>query len=256
MCARIAICESLLGMATVALVMAGGRGERMRASGVDRPKPLVTVRGVPLIEWNVRRLVDQGLRDIVVAVAAGDEDVREFADGRLAEVAAGGGARLRVLEEPAPLGNIGAARLIGPGPDLLVVYADNLTSLDLVSLLAHHRSVDAALTLASHEQAFRFPYGRLELSGDRVVGYVEKPIIRMPVSTAVAVVSPAAREMMPAGQPMGLADLAAELIQRGMHVSAFTHRAPWVDVNDLASLRRAERLVQRHADVFPGGIAT
>jgi NDP-sugar pyrophosphorylase family protein len=240
-------------MATVALVMAGGRGERMRASGIDRPKPLVTVRGIPLVEWNVRRLVDQGLNDILVAVASGDAEVREFAEGRLAEVAAGGGARLRVLEEPASLGNIGAAGLVGPGPDLLVVFADNLTSLDLLSLLAHHRSKGADLTLASHEQAFRFPYGRLELSGDRVVGYVEKPIIRMRVSTALAVLSPAARELIPTGRALGLADLAADMIARGMHVSAYIHQAPWVDVNDLASLRRAERLVQRHAGMFPSG---
>ncbi|MDX6552442.1 MAG: NDP-mannose synthase, partial [Gaiellales bacterium] len=222
--------------------MAGGRGERMRASGIDVPKPLVPVRGVPLIELGVRRLLWCGFTEIVVAVP-GDGPVGRFAEHRLGPLASAAGARLRVYAEPEPLGNIGCAGMLRGEGDVLTVYADNVTSLDLRDVLRHHAESGAALTLAAHDEPFRLPYGRLDIEAGRVVGYSEKPAIAVTVSSAIAVLGSAATEVIPADRPTGLVDLTVELLRRGLPVAAYEHRAPWVDVNDAGGVRRAETLL-------------
>lgn len=229
--------------------MAGGRGERMRASGVDLPKPLVPVRGVPLVAHNLHALLRDGLRDVVVAVPASEPDVGAYARGPLAALARDAGATLEVLVEDVPLGNIGAAgRLHGRAEALLVVYADNLTSLDLGAVLRRHADSGAALTLATHEEPFRLPYGRLEVVDGRVVDYAEKPVLRVPVCSAVSVLGPAATAALPADRPTGLVDLTRALLARGEPVAAHVHDAAWVDVNDAAALARAEALLEGSPD--------
>jgi NDP-sugar pyrophosphorylase family protein len=230
--------------------MAGGQGERMRASGIDVAKPLVPVRGVPLVERNLLHLLRQGFKDIVVSVPGDAGPVGSYAEQRLAPLASEAGARFRVLAEQTPLGNIGCAGMLQGEGDVLTVYADNLTSLDLRSVLGHHAESGAALTLAAHEERFRLPYGRLDIAGGRVLGYAEKPTIAVTVCSAVAVLAPAATEVLPADRPTGLADLTLELLRRGLPVSAYEHDAPWVDVNDADGLRRAEDLLEEHAGDF------
>jgi NDP-sugar pyrophosphorylase family protein len=237
-------------VATVALLMAGGRGERMRASGVEVPKPLVPVRGTPLIEHNLRQLLRHGLDEIVVSVPGDGGPIGEYADGRLAAVASAAGARLRVLAEEVPLGNIGCAGLLHGEWDVLAVYADNLTSLDLGDVLRHHGESGAALTLAAHDEPFRLPYGRLEIADGSVVGYSEKPTISVTVCSAVVVLGPDATAVLPPDRPAGLVDLTVDLLRRGLRVSAYRHAAPWVDVNDADGVRRAEALLDEHPALF------
>ncbi len=170
-------------MSVVALIMAGGRGERMRLSGVDVPKPLVPVLGTPLLERNVRALQRHGIEEIVVSVAAGDAEVLAFVDPLPVEP----------LVETEPLGNIGVRAVAAGG---LGTGARGLRRQPLHGRPDRHpgraRADGAALTLAAHDEPFRLPYGRLTLDGDRVTAYDEKPTIAVPVSSAIAVLGPAA----------------------------------------------------------------
>jgi NDP-mannose synthase len=248
---------------TIALVMAGGHGERMRSSGWTVPKPLVPVRGVPLLERNLYPLLRAGFEEIVVSVPADLPAVGEFAVSRGAQLALAAGARIRLLEEPRPLGNIGCAGLLrGRAAALLVVYADNLTSLDLRAILAHHRETEAALTLATHVESFRTPYGELTVSDGRIVEYREKPERKVLVSSAVSVLGPTAVAAAAEGAPIGLSDLSTDLMRRGELVAEFRHGPPWVDVNDAEAVGAAESLVADHLLEFerwidpPGHVVT
>ena len=238
-------------MDTIALVMAGGRGERMRSSGRPVPKPLVRVAGVPLLERNLYPLLRAGLTEIVISVPADLPAIGAFVRGRASTLAGAAGAGVEVLEETRPLGNIGCAGLLRDrAPTVLVVYADNLTSLDLRAVLDHHRRSDASLTLATHLEPFRLPYGELTSEGGRVVDYREKPEHRMLVCSAVSVLGPAALDAAAREAPLGLVDLFHELRRGGELVAEFRHDAPWVDVNDASALPRAEALVARDREGF------
>ena len=231
-------------METIALVMAGGRGERMRSSGRPVPKPLLRVRGVPLMERNLYPLLRAGLEEIVVSVPADLPSVGRFASDRFARFARAAGARSELLEETRPLGNIGCAGLLRDRADhVLVVYADNLTTLDLRAVVAHHLATGAGLTLSTHLEPFRMPYGQIEAEDGRVVDYHEKPEHLVLVSSAVSVLGPAALAAAAEHAPLGLSDLFRVLRDRGETVTEYRHAAPWVDVNDAAAAERAERLV-------------
>jgi NDP-sugar pyrophosphorylase family protein len=235
----------------VALILAGGTGERMRASGVSVPKPLVPISGVPLIERNLRQLLRYGFKHIVVAVHAQGDEVSEFAAGWLSELAGREAARLEILVEQVPLGNIGCAGLLrGRDADILTIYADNLTSLDLSDILQRHRSTGAALTLAAHKEYFQMPYGRLTIEDGRIVAYQEKPQLATTVCSAIAVLGRRALALLPADRPTGLVDLATALIQAGQPVTAYEHDSLWIDVNDASAVARAERMVAEHPECF------
>src|SRR5688500_16871663 len=135
--------------ALLTLIMAGGQGERARRSIGPIPKPLLAVRGVPLIERNLRTLLLQGFHDIVVSLPQSSSEVKRFVLGRGRDLIDTAGGTLELLEEQTPRGNIGcAAELFGRTETVVVVFADNLTTLDLRLLLETHRSNDSSLTLA------------------------------------------------------------------------------------------------------------
>jgi NDP-sugar pyrophosphorylase family protein len=238
-------------MHTVALLMAGGRGERMRASGVLVPKPLVEVAGATVLERNLVALLRAGLREIVVSAPAAEPEIGAVTLERGRALCEAAGVGLSLLVEDEPLGNIGCARqLAGRTDEVLVTYADNLTTLDLRLVLAHHRTSGAALTLAAHEEPLRLPYGELEVVRGEVVAYREKPEWRPLVCSAVSVLGPAALEVPRADAPTGLVDLFRGVRRNGGLVVAFSHTAPWVDVNDAAAIRRADELVAIHRAGF------
>jgi NDP-sugar pyrophosphorylase family protein len=229
---------------TAALIMAGGRGERMRAGGSSLPKPLVPVRGVPLLERNLLALLHAGFRDVTVAVPAHTPEIGRFVSQRCAEIASDFGSRLATFEETEPLGNIGAAAEIPVPPGgLLVVYADNLTSLDLTALVRHHLSTAAVLTSAVHYEPFRIPFGEVEVEDGWLTAYREKPEHRVLVSSGLCVLSREAVKHLPAGRPAGAAELVNQLLASGEKVAAFLHSDSWIDVNDASALERAEREV-------------
>ena len=236
---------------TAALVMAGGRGERLKASGTLVPKPLLPVLGVPLLERNLLTLLATGFRDITVAIPSHTPEIEAFVQRRCRRLADSYAARLAVLVERAPLGNIGAAREVQIGDaDLLVIYADNLTALDLNNLVAHHQSVTAALTSAVHFEPFRIPYGEVQVENGSIVAYREKPERRVLVSSGVFVLSPAARSLLPPGERTEVAWLVNRLLAERLLVAPYQHEAPWIDINDTAAIARAEQLVATHPERF------
>jgi dTDP-glucose pyrophosphorylase len=231
--------------------MAGGMGKRMHAGGGPTPKPLVPIRGVPLLERNILALLYAGFQDLVVAVPSHTPAVAEFAGTRGRALAEVFGARLELLEESQPLGNIGAAGQIEiEASELLVVYADNLTALPLNALVKHHRCAEAALTCAVHLESFRIPFGEVEVAGDLLVAYREKPERRVQVSSGLYVLAPAAIDSLNRGERTEVSWLVNRLLTAGQRVAVYPHDAPWIDVNDTDAIARAEILVDSHVQAF------
>jgi NDP-sugar pyrophosphorylase family protein len=218
----------------------------MRAGGVAVPKPLVRVAGVPLVERNVCALLHHGFRDLAVVVPAALPEVEAFALGRLAGIARAAGATLDVVVEVDALGNAGGAAPAAAGTrEALVVFADNLTAIDLAAVVAHHRHEGAALTLAVHTIEVPIAYGVLDLDGSQIVGYREKPRLPVQVSSGVAVLGRDAIDEAALG-PCGFVDLFRGVSARGLRVEAFAHRDLWVDVNEPAGVTLAESMLAAH----------
>lgn len=234
-----------------ALIMAGGSGQRMRSSGIATPKPLVPVLGVPVLERNVYALLRGGFRKIIVAVPASLPEVAGFVQYRLAPLVKAAGAGIACFVEQIPLGNIGCAGLFRHQTDhLLVVYADNLTTLNLRDIASIHLAGNADMTIATHQQPFQMPFGEVRSEDGEVRAYTEKPTHYYEVCSAISVLGPAALEALPPDKPTGLSTLVQNLINSGKRVRACPHSAPWIDINDADSIKRAEALIEAHHREF------
>lgn len=238
-------------MSVLTLVMAGGQGERIRRSIGPIPKPLLPVLGIPLLERNLMMLVRQGLRDVVVSVPGGIPEIKQFTLTRGRDLIEAAGGTLDIIEEGEPRGNIGcAAELRGRAETVLVILADNLTTLDLRAFLVAHQRSGATVTLATHLESFRSSYGELDVHHGRVTAYREKPSRSVLICSGICALGARAVEAIPLDEPAGMSGLVQALIERGEFVAEYRHDAPWVDVNDAEALKRAEALVAQHSAQF------
>ena len=222
--------------------MAGGRSERMRATSGPMHKALVPVLGMPLLERNLRMLLEAGVKDIVVAVSSSEPAIGQYLENFGRSLLESCGAHLRILWERDPRGTIGSAReAIQGAATLLVLNVDNLTSLPLRAFVRFHREKGAALTIATHQEPFRIPFGELVLAEDCVQQYAEKPVKPIWISSGTYVLSPEACEwILPEGRT-DVPQLVERLLAAGRHVAAFRHAAAWIDVNDADAVKQAER---------------
>ena len=234
-----------------AIIMAGGRSERMRSTAGQTHKALISILGVPMIERNLLALFAQGFRDVIVAVSSRERDVLDYVNGRATKLAHRCGAALRCYIEVAPLGTIGAAGAVQCDSDpLLVVNVDNLTTLDLREFVDHHVRERAILSIATHVELFPVPFGEVVVQHGLVTEYREKPTISIRLSSGTYVLSREARSHIAKDCRTDLPSLFALLRERGERIVSYGHRAPWIDVNDAASLDKAESLIGQHSSEF------
>jgi NDP-mannose synthase len=224
-----------------AIIMAGGRSERMRAGGSQDHKGLRTVRGAPLIEWNLRGLLAFDFRRLFVAINARERALSEWLEGRGLALCRESASDLQLLVEREPLGTIGAVSLLPADvQNAVVVNVDNLTTLDLRALLQTHLQAEAAATIATHTHPFRMPFGMLEVQGQRVTAYREKPELPVVISSGTYVLHRSAIACVSPGRRTDVPGLIAALLERDDVVAAHAHSDPWIDINDEAALAQAD----------------
>src|SRR5690349_9546820 len=156
-----------------ALLLAGGKAERLGEAAQGLPKPLVPVAGFPLAEYTVARLTRAGVTRVVVACRAGQEEAFVNALGGL-------GAEIVPVGEPEPLGRGGGFRLAAAHRketgSVLALNGDELLDVDFEALLAEHEQSGAAATIVVAQ--VRSPFGVVELEDDgRVTGFREAPLL-------------------------------------------------------------------------------
>jgi NDP-sugar pyrophosphorylase family protein len=227
-----------------ALILAGGKGERLGEAAEGRPKPLVLVAGRPLVVWTVERLARAGVTRVIVACAAGREQEFEHELSGLA-------VEVMAVGEPEPLGRGGGLRLAaehrkGEGP-VFALNGDELVDLDFRELLDHHRRADAAATIAVAQP--RSPFGVVELAeDDAVTGFREGGTVPVWVSCGVYVLGEEALARLPEWgdhETTTFPDLAA-----ARRLRAFRHRGLWMTVNTPKELRLADEYLRAHAEAL------
>jgi NDP-sugar pyrophosphorylase family protein len=234
--------------------MAGGNGTRMSDSGIRVRKPLIRLFGVTLLERNLWMLARAGCRHISIATSAHAAAIEEAFTDDLTRRASSIGITVELLVEQQPRGNFGAVtQLAKCGQPVLVVFSDNLTTLNLNEVAGAHTVTNAALTLAAHKELFRMPYGELQLRQENqevLAAYVEKPTYEILISSGIAVISAEAIKLIPRDLSIGLSDVSNRLIAAGEPVSIHRHDSPWIDINDSAGLGAAALLIQQNRAAF------
>jgi NDP-sugar pyrophosphorylase family protein len=227
-----------------AIILAGGKAERLGDAAGGAPKPLVSVAGRPLAGWQIALLRRAGVRRVIVSCAAGTGE-------QFASALAGEGVELAVAEEPERLGRGGGIRFaarerLEEGP-VLALNGDELLDVDFDSLLAQHGANGAAATITVAQP--RSPFGVVELAGDRVTGFAEGGTIECWVSCGVYALGDDALARFPERgdhESTTFPQLAAE-----GKLGAFRHDGLWLTVNTPKDLRRAEQYVSEHPEWLP-----
>ncbi len=224
-----------------AIILAGGKAERLGEAAGGRPKALVPVAGRPLAAYQMGLLVSAGVERVVVSCSAGTED-------QFASELAGLGAEIVTAAEPEPLGRGGGLRFAAAARkergDVIALNGDELVDIDLGAMLARHRETGAAATIAV--APLKSQFGVVDLGEDEVVtGFREAPELPNWVSCGVYVLGEEAVERLPERgdhEDTTFPELAAE-----GRVRAFKHTGLWLTVNTPKDLRRAEELMSSEA---------
>ena len=176
------------GPAPVAMVMAGGRGKRLRPYTDKVPKPLLKVGTSTIIERIMGDLAAAGVSDIYLSL---NYKAKMF-EQRLAHVEEHVGARVHFLLEDSPLGTAGSLSLLPekPAGDLLVTNADIVTRLQYARLFEYHRAHGGWATMTAVEHVTQIPYGVLRTRGDRLTAQEEKPEVRVRCNAGMYVLAP------------------------------------------------------------------
>jgi NDP-sugar pyrophosphorylase family protein len=217
-----------------AILLAGGRAERLGEAARGRPKALVEVAGRPLAEYQVRQLEAAGVDRLIVSCAAGQGEIFEAALAGLAP-------EIVVAPESEPLGRGGglrfAARFRRESGPVFALNADELSDLDLEALLAAHREHRPAATIAV--ALLPSPFGVVDLDKDDVVrGFREAPKLPHWVNMGVYVLDEEALARLPE-QGDHETSTFPELAEME-RLRAFRHEGVWLTVNTPKDLRRAE----------------
>ncbi|MCX5796539.1 MAG: sugar phosphate nucleotidyltransferase [Elusimicrobia bacterium] len=222
-----------------AVILAGGKGTRLRPFTTSLPKPLVPVGDYPIIEIVLRQLRRQGFREVVISTGHLAELIEAFCgDGRR------WGLRIRYVREDKPLSTAGALRLIrGLRQDFMTINGDILTTLDFRRLYESHRRSRCAATIAVCERQTVVDFGTIQLDDqDRLQAYVEKPAHRYLVSMGVNIFSRRAIGRIKRGEALGIPEFIARLRAAGETVMGFRSQAQWLDIGRPQDYQTAQDL--------------
>ncbi len=212
-----------------AIIMAGGKGERLGELTKGAPTPMLPIGDRPILEHIVRLLVTHGVRRIFISVGYLASMIRDhFGDGSDFQ------CRIEYLyeKEDQPLGTGGAIALLPETPTepLIVMNGDLLTRINIGRLLDFHRGGGYVATMSLREHAVQVPFGVAEVADSRVIKLVEKPKLNYQINAGIYVLNPELVQTIPTVGPYPITDLFNTCLKTGNPVGAYHMQESWVDI--------------------------
>jgi NDP-sugar pyrophosphorylase family protein len=221
---------------TIAVILAGGRGQRLRPVTDKVPKAFLTVGRTTIIERLLEQLWSAGIADVYLAVNYKAEVFEQrLGDGE------GYGVKLHYLREHKPLHTAGPLSLLPEPPtgSVLVMNADQVTALNFGRLVDFHRQQAAAMTIGAFVHEVSIPYGVLRLGGEHVLGIEEKPTLRHLCNAGIYVLEPYVVDLVPRNTFFGMPSLADAVLAAGRPVAAFPILEKFIDIGTPEELEAA-----------------
>jgi len=210
-----------------AVILAGGKGTRLKPYTISLPKPLVPIGDMPILEIIIRKLTKSGFNHITITVNHMAEIIRAyFGDGSK------WGILIDYSLEDKPLSTMGPLKLIKDLPEnFLVMNGDVLTDLDFENFYTEHVQNKNIFTISAYCRDQKVDYGVLELGSDnKLVNFVEKPTTRYNVSMGVYMASKDILDYIPENQFYGFDHLMLDLIKAKNPATVKVHSGYWLDI--------------------------
>lgn len=224
-----------------AILMAGGKGERLRPMTLKTPKPLLQIEGKAIIDYNVEALAAAGINDITVITNYLAEQLHEHFSMPVA------GVQVKCVTESAPLGTLGGASLADsvktPG-NTLVMNSDLITSISYEDMFLRHLAEDADITIAVIPYQVSVPFAILTTDGPRVTGIEEKPSYSYYANAGIYIYRNELLRDLPADRRTDATDVVEAVIDRGGRVVYHPVGGTWIDVGSPTDFRQAAELMR------------
>lgn len=223
-----------------AVLMAGGKGTRLRPFTHVLPKPLVPIGDRAILERVLEQLAICGFSEVVIAVGYKRELIMAvIGDGSRF------GLSVRYHVEDKPLSTIGAlASIEGLDEHFLVMNGDICTDLHFGEFLADHVASGARASIGTYARRERIELGVLELDGDAVVGFTEKPTYDFTVSIGVNAFDRSILELVPPDTFFGFDDLMHRMLEEGVSIRSQRYEGLWQDIGRLDDYERMSEMLR------------
>ncbi|GAA3076293.1 nucleotidyltransferase family protein [Streptomyces olivoverticillatus] len=233
------------------VILAGGKGVRLRPYTTALPKPLVPIGDQhAILEIVMRQLAGAGFTSCTLAIGHLGHIIRAYVgDGSQ------WGIRVDYTTEESPLGTMGPLLTMADRlPEhFLVMNGDILTDLDFGDVLRDHIASGAPLTIATYARQVNIDFGVLTTDSGRVVGFAEKPSMDYRVSMGVYGVSRSALARYTPGLPLGFDELVLDMLADNTPPNAYEFAGYWLDIGRPDDYDRANAEFSVHRDLLMKG---
>lgn len=211
-----------------AVLMAGGKGERLRPLTLKTPKPLLKVGGKCIIDHNIDRLISYGVKHISVTVNYLKEQIEEHFAEPHDEV------QIKTVREPKFLGTIGSIKYVENfyNDTVLVMNSDLFTNINYEDFFLHFQQYDAEMSIAAVPYDISIPYGILDLDGHDIHGLIEKPKFNYYANAGIYLIKRSALDEIPADTFFHATDLIEKLIAKKKKVVRYPLAGYWIDIGN------------------------
>lgn len=224
-----------------AVLMAGGKGERLRPLTEKTPKPLLPVGDKAIIDYNIDRLISYGVKNISVTVNYLKEQIEEhFKEPR-------GEVQVKTVREPKFLGTIGSIRFVESfhNDTVLVMNSDLFTNINYEDFYLHFKENGADMSVAAVPYSVQVPYGIFKIENRRnITGLIEKPTYDYYANAGIYLIKKAALDLIPQDTFFNATDLIEALIAADRKVVRFPLNGTWIDIGNPQEYKRANELVK------------
>lgn len=223
-----------------AVLMAGGKGERLRPLTEKTPKPLLPVGGKAIIDHNIDRLIANGVKHINITVNYLGEQLEEhFAKPR-------GEVQVQTVREPKFLGTIGSIKFVKAfyNDSVLVMNSDLFTNINYEEFFLHFMEHDAEMSVAAVPYTVSVPYGIFELEGREIHGLIEKPTYNYYANAGIYLIKRRALDEIPSDTFFNATDLIEKLITERKKVIRYPLNGTWIDIGNPQDYQKAAEIVK------------
>lgn len=223
-----------------AVLMAGGKGERLRPLTEKTPKPLLLVGDKAIIDHNIDRLISYGVEHITVTINyLGEQIEAHYAEEH-------NGVKINCCREPKFLGTIGSIQYVENfyNDTVLVMNSDLFTNIDYEDFYLHFHELDAEMSIAAVPYNVSIPYGILDLDGRNVKGLLEKPEYNYYVNAGIYLIKRRALNEIPDNDFFNATDLIEKLISENKKVIRYPLNGTWIDIGSPQEYQKANDLVK------------
>lgn len=223
-----------------AVLMAGGKGERLRPLTEKTPKPLLLVGDKCIIDHNIDRLISFGIENISVTVNYLKEQfVEHFSEPQC-------GLFVNIVPEPKFLGTMGSIQFVENfyNDTILVMNSDIFTDIDYEDFYLHFKQNNADMSVAAVPYTISVPYGIFELDGRNVKGVLEKPTYNYYANAGIYLIKRELLDLIPEGEFFNATDFMEMLMKNGYKVIRFPLNGTWIDIGNPQEYQKAKELVK------------